>query len=265
LQATATQRGGSSVYDWTFGLPSLIAARYTIRAYATDKAGNESAPDTKNFTIRGNGGEEFSGDVTYFISIPYMDASNATATTTPSKAFSVPPVDPFTNQQNYTLQRYNPQTRLYEDIGNEGVLRRGEGYLLHPLLRGTRILRPSEDPTRKPLLNTIQEFQVTLRNAPSVPAKDPSNGYNLIGDPFDPATFSAADWANARVTATIGTTTFNGTVKEAAAQNILDARLFTFDEATGTFVTVTGNMVPIKGYFVRTFVDGVQVNLKAVP
>ena len=162
-----------------------------------------------------------------------MDSTAATATTTPTKAFSVPPVDPNTNVVNYTLERYNPQTLAYETLGNDSILRRGEGYRLHPVSRGTRILRPSEDPTRKPLAPTIQQFQVTLRNNPSLDPRDDSNGYNLIGDPFDPATYSSADFLNSRVTATINGQTFNGTVAEADNQQILDKRLFSFDEATG--------------------------------
>lgn len=256
-----------TVFNWTFDLPPLFAARYFVRAFATDQVGNVSAPATKNFTIRVSGGEEFTGNVTYYISVPYMDSTSASATTTPTKAFSIPPVDPATNLQNYELQRLNPQTLLWEDIGNSGILRRGEGYRLRPLRRGTRIVRPAEDSTRKPLAPTIQEFQVTLRNNPSLGSEEGNNGFNLIGDPFDPATYSAADFLNSRVTATVDGQTFNGTVAEASApdRRILDSRLFTRNDA-GVFTEVAGNLLlPFKGYFVRTFVDGVQVNLKAVP
>jgi hypothetical protein len=265
LRANGSETSG--VYNWTYTLPPLLAARYFVRAFAIDRAGNESAPVTRNFTIRGNGGDEFTGNVTYFISVPYMDSSGVNATTTPAKAFSVPPIDPATGQRNYILQRYNPQTLVYENIGNNDIIRRGEGYLLRPVNRGTRILRPTEDSSRRPLASTIQEFQITLRNNPSMPAREGSNGYNLIGDPFDPASFSAADWQNARVTATIDGQTFTGTVAEAAAadRQILDARLFTFNSTTGAFEPVSGPLLPFKGYFVRTFVDGVQVNLKAIP
>jgi len=261
-----TARGSvtDGVYNYTFGLPSLVAARYYVRAFAIDRAGNQSEAAVRTFTIRGSGGDEFTGDVTYFISVPFMDSSAVNATTTPSRAFSVPPVDPFTGEQNYILQRYNPQSLQYENIGNGGVLRRGEGYLLRPVKRGTRILRPSEDPTRKPLASTIREFQVILRNNPSVPAREGNNGYNLIGDPFDPATYSAADWQNARVTATVNGQTFNGTVQEAANRQILDARLFTFNETSGEFEPTTGPLLPFRGYFVRTFTDAVQVNLRAI-
>lgn len=262
LPATITGGTGGNV-NWTISLPTLAPATYTITAYAIDAANNTSPPATNGFTITGNGGT-FVGNATYLISLPYMDSASINATTTPERAFSVPPTDPVTGQVNYRLQRYNPLTFNYADANNTTVLRRGEGYLLTPVRNAVRIKTPQEDPTRFPLPSTIQEFQIVLRKNPSVAADDARNGYNLIGNPFDPAVFSGADWLNSRVTANIGGQTFTGTVAEAANRQILDSRLFTFDEETGSFTVVTGNLLPFRGYFVRTFVDGVQVNLKAI-
>ena len=248
--------------NWTINLPTLPPAVYTIIAYAFDNAGLGATPASRRFTIAG--GEEFTGNSTYLISVPYMDGTAVTSTTTPAKAFSVPPTDPATGQVNYRLQRYDPVTLKYVTLGNNSTIRRGEGYTLTPVNRGVHILRPSEDASRKGLDPNVQEFQITLRNQPSLASDDAANGYNLIGDPFDPALFSAAEWLNSRVTANIGGQTFTGTVAEAADRNILDRRLFTFNSSTNTFSPVTGNLLPFRGYFARTFVDGVQVNLKAV-
>ena len=249
---------------WAVNLPALPPATYSIVAYAFDKGGLGAQPDSHRFTITGANGDEFTGNATFLISVPYADGSGLTNTTTPAKAFSVPPTDPTSGQVNYRLQRYNPITLMYEDLSNTSILRRGEGYALTPVNRGVHIRRPSEDASRKGLPVTVQEFQITLRNQPSLAPDDASNGYNLIGDPFDPAFFSSADWLNARVTANIGGQTFTGTVAQAADRGIVDRRLFTLNSSTNTYSAVTGNLLPFRGYFVRTFVDGVQVNLKAV-
>lgn len=258
LPATVT---GTS---WSVNLPTLPPATYSIIAYAFDNSGLGAKPDSHRFTITGANGDEFTGNVTYLVSVPYMDGSGVNATTTVAKAFSVPPIDPTTGAVNYRIERYDPTSLKYVPLTGTSKIKRGEGYALTPVARGVHIRRPSEDPTRIPLASNIQEFQVTLHNNPSLDPKDPANGYNLIGDPFDPALFSAADWLNARVTANIGGQTFTGTVSEAADRQILDARLFTFDSSTNSYVTATGSLLPFRGYFVRTFVDGVQVNLKAV-
>jgi hypothetical protein len=261
----ATLSGNGSSVSWAVNLPTLPPASYSILAYAFDNSGISSTPDSHRFTITGANGNEFTGNVTYLISLPYMDGASVNATTTAAKAFTVPPTDPATGRVNYRLQRYNPQTLTYENLGNGSVLRRGEGYALTPIATGVSIKRPSDDPTRIPLDSSIKEFQITLRNQPSLAPDDPSNGYNLIGDPFNPAIYSAAEWLNARVTANIGGQTFTGTVSEAADRGIVDRRLFTYDSSTGSYTPVTGNLLPFRGYFVRTFVDGVQVNLRAVP
>ena len=193
--------------NWTINLPTLPPATYTIIAYAFDNAGLGATPASRRFTIAG--GEEFTGNSTYLVSVPYMDSTTVTSTTTPAKAFSVPPTDPATGQVNYRLQRYDPITLKYVTLGNNSKITRGEGYTLTPVNRGVHILRPSEDPSRKGLDPNVQEFQITLRNQPSLATDDPANGYNLIGDPFDPALFSSAEWLNSRVTANIGGQTFH--------------------------------------------------------
>jgi hypothetical protein len=253
--------------NWTVNLPTLPRATYTITAYAFDNGGIGSAPDTHRFTITGT--NEFAGNTGFLISIPYMDGASVNATTTPTKAFTVPPTDPTTGRVNYRLQRYNPLTMDWETLGNGSTLRRGEGYLLTPVASGVSIKRPSDDPTRIPLDSSVQEFQVTLRNQPSLAPDADGNGWNLIGDPFNPALFSSAEWLTARVTANIGGQTFTGTVAEAADRGILDRRLFNYNPSAATsggslYTPVTGNLLPFRGYFVRTFVDGVQVNLRAV-
>ncbi|HEY0109197.1 MAG TPA: Calx-beta domain-containing protein [Fibrella sp.] len=253
--------------NWAASLPTLPRATYTITAYAFDNSGRGSAPDTHRFTITGT--NEFAGNTSFLISLPYMDGASVNATTTPTKAFTVPPTDPTTGRVNYRLQRYNPLTMDWETLGNGSTLRRGEGYLLTPVASGVSIKRPSDDPTRIPLDTDVQEFQVTLRNQPSLAPDADGNGWNLIGDPFNPALFSSAEWLNARVTANIGGQTFTGTVAEAADRGILDRRLFNYNPSAATsgdslYTPVSGDLLPFRGYFVRTFVDGVQVNLRAV-
>jgi len=58
--------------------------------------------------------------------------------------------------------------------------------------------------------------------------------------------------------------TTSDNVAAAAAAGVIDSRRYTFDQATGGYQPVTGNLEPFKGYFVKTFKDNVRVTLKAV-
>jgi hypothetical protein len=170
-------------------------------------------------------------------------------------------VDPVTGDRRYQLNRFDPVTQTYVLLEPNDILRRGEGYFLKPLTANVRMLRTGDDPTRFPLAESVTTFQVTLRRNPSANPQDQSNGFNLIGNPFNPERYLAADWVNATVE-------YNGvtyaSITAAASAGIVDSRLFTFDANTNGYQPVNGNMEPFKGYFVKTFYDGVKVNLKAI-
>ncbi|MBV9864486.1 MAG: carboxypeptidase regulatory-like domain-containing protein [Abitibacteriaceae bacterium] len=195
----------------------------------------------------------------YQISIPYMDSTAATATTTPTKAFSVPPIGP--NGQNYRLSRYDPKTQQYVTLTNTSVLRRGEGYFIKPILTPVSIKRPTDDPTRKPFAGTT--FTITLNRSASIPTSDPNSGFNLIGFPFDPAKYTSSDLNQATFITPDGRQ-FVG-LNQAMAAGLVGQNLFTLaDDNSGNYVTTTV-LRPFKGYFIRTFVDGLKIVLKASP
>ncbi len=251
-------------FDFIFQFsPPLGPGRYYIQAQADDKAGNAARSTRITFFIRNTTGgtPDFLAGQTYLMSLPYMDSNARQATTTPDKAFSVAMFDPQTNEQRYTLSRFDAATQTYVFLAPTDLMKRGEGYFIRPITTSVRILRPADDPTRVPLPATVTTFDILLLRNASADPSDPNNGFNLIGNPFNPDAFIAADWSNATVE-------YNGvtyqTVQEAAAAGIVDSRLFTFNQNTGQFEPVTGNMETFKGYFVRTFFDGVKVTLKAV-
>jgi hypothetical protein len=266
LPAIIAAPNSAGTVNFTLDLPELPSGNYYVRARVDDNVDNPGFSAKVFFFIRNTspGPDDFQTGQTYLISLPYMDSAAPGATTTPDRAFSVEMFDPVTNEQRYQLIRYNAITGVYEPLLPDSLLKRGEGYFLKALTTNLRILRPADDPTRIPMDPTIDRFTVTLRRNPSANADDPNNGFNLIGDPFNPespASFIAADWTNATVE-------YNGvtyaTVTEAAAAGIVDARLFTFNSATGQYEPVDTNIEVFKGYFVRTIFDGVKVTLKAV-
>lgn len=207
--------------------------------------------------------EEFQvGDLDQ-ISIPYADSSAITATTTVAKAFTVPVGD--VGNPNYRLTRYNPLTQTYEVLNDKSIIRRGEGFFIRPLRRAVSIKRPPGAPgpigprfaDRKP--GTFTEFTITLRRSPSLP-NDPNSGFNLIGFPFDPARYRSISWLDSRVIAPDGRSF--PTVQQAVSNGLLSAELFTL-RADGTPYESTNVIEPFKGYFAKTFVDGVRVVLRA--
>jgi hypothetical protein len=192
----------------------------------------------------------------YQISVPYADSEAPGATTTVAKAFTVAPTSSGT--ENYRISRYDALTQQYVQLSANSVIRRGEGYFLEPIARGTSIRRPAQDPTRRP--TAARTFEITLRNNPSRPVNDPTNGFNLIGFPFNPALFSVAEWGAAEVIVPDGRRF--ASVREAAAAGVLSPTLFNYDSDLGQYVPISDNLAPFKGYFARTFISGVRVILR---
>ena len=262
LPVVADLPGADGSVTFTFDFPALGAGQYTILAQTQDVAGNIGKSSTVTFTLRNvSGVEDFLIGQTYLFSLPYANNSTAGATVRPDEAFNVAMFDPVTNDQRYLLSRFNPLTSSYETLDQNSLLRRGEGYLIKPLSSNVRILRPTEDDSRIPLAANIRTWVYTLRRNGSASANDPNNGFNLIGDPFNPDFYLAADWQNA--TFSDGVNTYQG-VDAAAAAGLVDSRLFTLNSATGAFEPVAGNIQVFKGYFVRTFKDNVTVTANAV-
>jgi Tol biopolymer transport system component len=208
----------------------------------------------------------------YLISIPYQDTNNPTtsnvsertgtvspATTKVKNAFTVPPVDPTTGQQNYLLQRFNPLTRAYENVDGEATLIRGVGYLLQVVNRGTSIKMPAQDTTRVALTDRRFEktFTVTLRLNPSV-RNDRNNGRNLIGFGFNPAKFGNVNYASSKVTHPDGRTV--DSIAKAVANGWLKDQITTIDSRGSTPRTVSVEQLKsFGGYFVQTRVDGLKI------
>jgi hypothetical protein len=218
----------------------------TIRPTAT------SAPTPTPTTSPAN--ESYQPGQTYLISIPYADSTAPTAVTTVAKAFTLPPASG--GVENYRLFRYNPLNSQYVTLSAGSAVRRGEGYFLRVLARAVSLRTPASDRTRFPTGAT--EFTITLRRDPS--RRDGNNGFNLIGFPFNPATYSSINWAESRVIAPNGTVYANVTAAQAAG--LLNPIVFELLPGA-TDQTPTQTLLPQRGYFAQTFVDGVRVILRA--
>ncbi|MDQ3814948.1 MAG: hypothetical protein M3347_13470, partial [Armatimonadota bacterium] len=249
--------------DWTFepGV-TLTPGQYFFEVLATDAASNTRRTSRTGFFLRNVGEDEFIVGQTYLISVPFMNTSDINGTTTPAEAFTVPPtsIDKDGNLiLNYELRRFNAVTQEYERLTNTSIIRRHDGLALQPIGRGTRILRPTDDPARKPLA-TLTEYPILLRRNTSSTAA--SNGFNLIGFPYDPTRIQSIDFLNAKVIH--NGTTFNS-VRAAQAAGIISDKLFVIDPVTGG-VVLKGDtiMEPFGGYFVRVFADNVTLVLQPV-
>ncbi len=190
----------------------------------------------------------------YMISTPYADSTAATAITTVAKAFDVLPTSG--GVENFRLFRYNSLTNAYVQLTSTSTVRRGEGYFLRPLARALSLRRPPADPTRFP--TSVTDFTITLRRSPSNTGSN--NGFNLIGFPFNPAAFTSANWLESRVIAPNGQSYPNLTA--AVGAGLINPMLFTL-EPGATAQTPTQTLLPFRGYFAQTYVDGVRVVLHA--
>jgi hypothetical protein len=203
------------------------------------------------------GDEQFQANQVYQVSVPFADSSDPRATTTVAKAFTVAPVT--SAGENFQLFRRNPVTNRDEQLSNNSLIRRGEGYFLRTLGRGVSIKTPQTDRTRIP--TSVVEFEIVLRANPSLPTANSENGYNLIGFPFDPAKFSLSEWQNARVISPNGQVF--ATLNQAAGAGLVHNQLFRYIPETGQYEAFSTTLVPYQGYYAKTFVDGVRVILKA--
>jgi hypothetical protein len=203
--------------------------------------------------------ETYQPGQTYMISVPFADSSAATATTTVARAFTALPR--VGTVANYRLTRYDAARGVYVELTAASLIRRGEGYFLTPLARGVSLRRPPADRTRIPLAGT--QFTITLRRVVSAGQNLPngtSNGYNLIGFPFNPAGFTSINWLESRVISPVDGRTM--TLQQAVGAGLIDPNLLTLQDGTRNYVR-TQTMVPFRGYFARAFRDNVRVILFA--
>jgi hypothetical protein len=196
------------------------------------------------------------------ISIPYMDSAMIASTTTPERAFTLPPIDPISGAVNYRLSKFDATKQQYVALSTGAILQRGEGYFLRPVTRGVSLRRPPDSPSRVALPATVDTFTITLRRSASLAPNDPNNGFNLIGFPFNPAVYRSSDWNVASVFVPATGARYNS-LTAAAAAGVVSSTLFTLSDTSGAGYTNTSTLVPFKGYFAKTYVDNVQVTLVA--
>ncbi|HVF09302.1 MAG TPA: hypothetical protein VNA16_00775, partial [Abditibacteriaceae bacterium] len=211
-------------------------------------------------------GGQFAQGGTYQISVPYMQSSALTSLTTPSRAFTVPPVSN-TGVQNYRLTRWDPLTLSYIVLDNSSLLKRGEGYFLRADNSGTSLKTPAQDPAQVvPLPASVNTFTITLKRNTS--STSTNNGFNLIGFPFNPAFYTTVDWTRSEFVIPGDPTRY--TYAQAVSRGFVSRVLLTLK---GSAIPLppespyneTTTMLPFTGYFAQTFVDGLQVILKASP
>jgi len=204
--------------------------------------------------------ETYKPGQTYMISIPYMDSSVATAVTTVDRAFNTTIRTGTT--ENFRLFRYDATRNVYVTLTGSSILRRGEGYFLRPLARGVSLRTPVSGPIAARFPTGVTEFTITLRRNTSV-TRDPNNGFNLIGNPFDPARFGAINWLESRVIGPDGRV--YASLTQAVAAGLVSPDLFTLPAQGGSTYEKTQTIAPFRGYFARTFVDNVRVIVRARP
>ncbi len=253
--------GGVAPGTYVLTATVTVAGRtVSLRRAVVVRAGRDTVVPTLALTTPppDSAGEEFQPGSSYQISVPYTDSTSPYSTTTVSRAFSVPPTG-LGGEENYRLFRFNALSREYEPLGGNSLIRRGEGYFLQPQARGVSIKRPATDRSRRP--TGVTEFEITLRVNPSSPQGQANNGFNLIGFPFDPARFTTSSWKNATVIAPDGRRFSR--LSDAVGAGLVSDTLFTLDTTNDTYTPLTDNLMPFKGYYARTFVDGVRVILHA--
>jgi hypothetical protein len=209
-------------------------------------------------------GGQFGQGGTYQLSVPYMDSTATTSTTTPSKAFTVPPLGSG-GVQNYRLTRWDPLTLSYVVLDNASTLKRGEGYFLRADNSSTSIKKPTQDSTRKPLDPTVNTFTILLRRNTS--STSSNNGFNLIGFPFNPAYYRTIDWTKSEFITPDGV---RYTYAEALSRAYISRVLLTLKSPTipappESPYAETTSMLPFTGYFAQTYVDNLKVILHATP
>jgi len=188
----------------------------------------------------------------YMVSIPYMDGQTPGATTTVNRAFSPDMVSG--NLENFRLYDFDPLTQEYLQLGGDSTIQRGKGYFLAPLEPGVTLEAPGTGSTRQPLAGPT--FTITLRCDPSTDFTQPNTGYNLIGFPFNPLIYRSINWEESTVTNDGVTKTMN----EAAAAGWLERTVkATYQDSARYYSTTT--LRPFRGYWARTFINGLQVKL----
>ncbi len=284
--------------DGTFAFsPVGAGSGYLVNAVKTTQSGSKAVPTfargtapasvvitLKTTPLGAPVGPTFSKGQTYAISVPFatstnaaarnsFDRSGADATVPLAQAFNYGPTT--TNAagqtvQLYTVQRFNPNTLVYETIPNTGNLVRGEGYLLKVIDvpasgQKLRFATPADDPTLVGLATTgAPTFTVNLvYNGSTV--NNPLNGRNFIGFGFDPTLYDSVVWdtdntttdpAQASVNVVYSGNTY--TLRQAVARRLILSTLTTLDGTTGRSVA-TNRLVGFGGYFVTARTSGVQL------
>ena len=148
----------------------------------------------------------------------------------------------------------------YKVLGPNDLLQRGIGYILQTGATPVTLNTPLTNASLVPFSGDT--FAIPLVRNANTSVLSTNNGFNLIGSPFDPATYGSVPFASIHVT--IGTRTYT-TIKEAAARGIISNRLYTTDPA-GNLIPVALSdqfLRPYHGYYVQVFKDGVTLTLKA--
>lgn len=217
-----------------------------------------------NEVTSGNGSATFAANSTFLVSFPYAGSFDGNKGVTDSvsvnNVFSVPLIGR-NGQPNFRLFRW--KTSDQDNIGNNLValsstsrIKRGEGYQLRTLDKTLTI-----NSTLQPIPKRVTSFSINLELNPNFGGAPSSNGFNLIGFPFNPNTFRFVNFTNSRVV--FGTNRYE-TVTEAAAAGVMSNKLFTRN-ASGEFVEISSSSNQIQafqGIYVQTFKNNVKLVLR---
>jgi hypothetical protein len=124
------------------------------------------------------------------------------------------------------------------NLGANDTLVRGAGYFLQPMARAVSQVKGFTNAGRIPTDATT--FVVTLHRKES--DQSATNGFNLIGFPFDPALYSSIDWLSSTVVGPDGT--HYASIQAAAAAGLMTDELTTLKAGSNTDYQNDTTLVP---------------------
>ncbi len=289
-QGDNTLRSTTAATNGTFSFTNVVAGNYTVRAFASAAAGAAAGSVDVPITIsatrvdeviirltgtvttpppaggggtptNGNGTDgggsvtkSFAPNGTYVFSLPYA-IDNTLGTLTADEAFGTTVAS-----GNYKLYLFNAAGQvndlskdLVQITSGSTVLTRGQGYVLVTGANAVAVQTPTQNAALKSYAGTSFSIPLTWNTSFLSNTSEPNNrnnGYNLIGFPFNPTTYSSVAYATSQVI--YGSTTYDS-IDAAAAAGIIDRQLYTLNSA-GVRTTVDFNnrtLTPFSAVFVH--------------
>lgn len=220
---------------------------------------NESGTGGGGNTGGNSGTTNFAANSTYFFSVPYATSTASGGTVSirslfgASNDFKIYRFD-VANQKNSRIDGED-----FQLVPNTSVLQRGIGYKIE-----TGATAITMNTSLAAFSGTEFKFTLTrnLNFKTQTTYEQTSNGFNLIGFPFNPSQFNSVSFTTAQVQS--GSDTY-ANVRDAAAAGVISDRLYTTD-ARGNLIQVSASdqlLRPYRAYFVQIYKDNVTLTFRS--